>query len=275
MSRKRIVVSLLLLVALSLGAACYLQLTRTTGNTVAIATPAVPAPTTTESAPPVGGLEPGEALHLAAILGRGSAPAVIPVPTAEQAIAEDPTLEVSTVTMETVDMPTQSIVLASAADSGEYQPRSTYARAGSFRLSGAGGGAVRGGSGTPDQQPSDSSNTSDSNSPGSNASGSGEPEGKGPAGDTQEGSASDETPPNSDTKDPDESTPPKKDEDPKDTQPPSVTEPDDGSPGEPPYEGPGDTPEEKPVSVPEPSTMALLGAGLAALGLVRRRRTPR
>jgi hypothetical protein len=297
MSRKRLVAALLLLVTLSLGAACYLQLSRKTGNTVADAAPASP-PATAGNVEPVGEIAiPGEALRVAA--GTTPAPTAQPASTAEETsapdVADETAGEVSTVTMETVDMPSSSIVLASAADSGGggMQPHSST-RFGSFRFGsaggfggsgGAGGAGSAGGSETQNQQPS---NTGSS---GSNSPGSAQPEGTGPASDTQEGSASDVTPPKSDTKDSEDSTPPKQDEEQQNNdegegpgegpgeetgeQPPLVNEP----PGDdqPPYEGPVDPPRDtKPVRVPEPSTLALLGgAGLLGLGFGRRRRSAR
>lgn len=289
MSRKRLVAALLLLVTLSLGAACYLQLSRKTGNTVADAAPATPATTTSNVVEPIGEIGiPGEALRVAAA-GTASVPDAQPASTGEETsaavTADEPAGEVSTVRMETVDMPSNSIVLASAADSGDGMQPHSSSGVGSFRLSSSGsfgGGGSAGGAGPAGGSPTQNQQPSNTGSSGSDSPGSAQPEGTGPAGNTQAGTPSDETPPKADTQDSDDPTPPKNDEEQQNNdegegpgegpgeeegeQPPLVNEP--------PYAGPVNPPhDDEPVRVPEPSTLALLGVGgLMALGFGRRRR---
>jgi hypothetical protein len=250
MSRKRIVVALLLVVTLGLGAAGYL-VTRTKGSEVALSTPEAPIDISEiQPADEIGVSTSEELLKLAALTRSKSTSTdaddqAAATPVDEAAAAE----EESTVAMESVDTPTTSIVMANSTESEASEsdspslvrlaniPRgATSARSGGSPSTGGTppGSPPPSGAGP---SPADSQNPGDANPPPNealqnNGEGEGTPEGPG-GGDI-------------------------------------IDPPYEGNPVEPPYQF-EPLPGEEPVSVPEPGTLILLGAGLAALGYGRRR----
>jgi hypothetical protein len=211
MSRKRIVVALLLLVACSLGAAGYLQLTRTTGTQVADATSVLPE-TLSHVEPPVGtdfASDATDAPVAAPVRKPTKSPSAKTTRTASaekdagKAPSDDE--EDSEITVESVHMPTTTIVLASTADSNTlYDPLGYGYPAGGSGGGGGGGGGPGGGEpgggggepgsgggpniGDPDDEPKNEEkqlapSAPDGNPSGPEAPGSAEPEGGTPTGD--------------------------------------------------------------------------------------------
>lgn len=255
MSRKRIVVALLLVVTLGVGAGAYLT-TRTKASEVALSTPEAPIDISEIQAVDEIGISTSEELLKLAALTRskkastdaGDQPdAATPVEDAAEASDEE-----TTVAMETADMPTTSIVMGSSTESGDFESESASVvrlaniptGGGSVRRGGSPSGATPPGSPPPSgggPSPADSQNPGDATPPPNEA--------------QQNNGEGDGTP-----KGPEDEL----------IEPPPYQPPYEGNPVEPPYQF-EPPPGEQPVSVPEPGTLILLGAGLAALGYGRRR----
>lgn len=261
MSRKRIVAALLLLVTFALGTTAYL-LTRSTPNTEAI----TDADLASAEASATDYVDSGvdipsttDAVLAASTKGPPPAPPLTHGGSAsEDADAtDDLSDEDSTVMVNSVDMPTSSIVLASATESGSesvgssLRYRSVGFGGGSARSTSGGSGTAGGGSGSPGGGSGVPQDSSPSGSPGSESAGSAEPEGNvNPAA----GKPSPETLPPGNLLTPPEDT----------HDPDPVYYPDDEK---------DTTPGQETVNVPEPSMLALLGVGgLAAFALGWRRK---
>lgn len=292
MSKKRIVTALLLVLTFSLGAACYLTL-RTKATEPAVATTMEPVLTTGE-APPIDEIAASDielldraALALpAAPLKKQEADAAAGGSESSSTALDDesddtPSGEYTTVAMETVDMPSTSIVLSSGADSsGASQYDRPSLRLASIGAASRGGGSadVKAPSGngsldTPPSTPGSSQGPGDTNPP----AGEGPPLPQAPQNEApQDPVPPSEVPQNEPPKEVPQGEPEEVIEPP--VQPPQEPLPHEPLPHEPPpYVEPyppydPDPPSgEEPVSVPEPGTLVLLGAGLAALGFGRRR----
>jgi hypothetical protein len=249
MSRKRIVVALLLVVTtLGVGIAGYF-VTRTKGTEIALSTPEAPIGISEfQPADEIGISTREELLKLAALGGSKRAATDADRAAAPMDAAAEASDEETTVAMETVGMPETSIVMGhSTADGG-----SEAGRASVIRLAvGMGGASARGGSGNPS-----SGDTPPDSPPPSSA-------GPSPADSQNPGDST--PPPNEALQNPDEGEGTPKDPEGEPLEPTHEENPVDPAYQ---YEPP---PGEQPVSVPEPGTLILLGAGLAALGYGRRR----